>query len=82
MEHPNDREAKGKPRTGEVGLIARHEGNNVVIMVTDDGSGIAADVIRRKAVEKGVISQDEADNLSDADAVRDRDRKSVGRERV
>lgn len=70
VEHPNDREAKGKPRTGEVGLIARHEGNNVVIMVTDDGSGIAADVIRRKAVEKGVISQDEADNLSDADAVR------------
>lgn len=70
VEHPDDREAKGKPRTGEVGLIARHEGNNVVIMVTDDGSGINADVIRRKAVEKGVISQDEADNLNDADAVR------------
>lgn len=70
VEHPNDRETKGKPRTGEVGLIARHEGNSVVIMVTDDGSGIDAEVIRRKAVEKGVISQDEADNLSDADAVR------------
>ena len=70
IEHPDDREAKGKPRTGEVGLIARHEGNNVVIMVTDDGSGIDAEVIRRKAVEKGMISQDEADNLSDADAVR------------
>lgn len=70
VEHPDDREAKGKSRTGEVGLIARHEGNSVVIMVTDDGSGINADVIRRKAVEKGVISQDEADNLSDADAVR------------
>lgn len=70
VEHPDEREAKGKPRTGEVGLIARHEGNNVVIMVTDDGSGIDAEVIRRKAVEKGMISQDEADNLSDADAVR------------
>lgn len=70
IEHPDDRETKGKPRTGEVGLIARHEGNNVVIMVTDDGSGIDAEVIRRKAVEKGMISQDEADNLSDADAVR------------
>lgn len=70
VEHPDDREAKGKPRVGEVGLIARHEGNNVVIMVTDDGNGIDAEVIRRKAVEKGVISQDEADNLSDADAVR------------
>lgn len=70
VEHPDDREAKGKPRTGEVGLIARHEGNNVVIMVTDDGAGINADVIRRKAVEKGMISQEDADKLDDADAVR------------
>ena len=70
VEHPQDREAKGKPRTGEVGLIARHEGNNVVIMVTDDGKGIDAEVIRRKAVEKGMISQEEADNMDDADAVR------------
>ena len=70
VEHPQDREAKGKPRTGEVGLIARHEGNNVVIMVTDDGKGINADVIRKKAVEKGMISQEEADNMDDADAVR------------
>ena len=70
VEHPEDREAKGKPRTGEVGLIARHEGNNVVILVTDDGSGINADKIRNKAVEKGMISRDEADALPDADAVR------------
>lgn len=70
VEHPDAREAKGKPRTGEVGLIARHEGNNVVIMVTDDGAGINADVIRRKAVEKGMISQEDADKLDDADAVR------------
>ena len=70
VEHPDDREAKGKPRTGEVGLIARHEGNNVVIMVTDDGAGINADIIRKKAVEKGMISQEEADKLDDADAVR------------
>lgn len=70
VEHPDEREAKGKPRTGEVGLIARHEGNNVVIMVTDDGSGINADKIRNKAVEKGMIGRDEADALPDADAVR------------
>ena len=70
VEHPDDREAKGKPRTGEVGLIARHEGNNVVIMVTDDGAGINADKIRNKAVEKGMISREEADALPDADAVR------------
>ena len=70
VEHPDDREAKGKPRTGEVGLIARHEGTNVVIMVTDDGSGIDANKIRKKAIEKGMISQEDADKLDDADAVR------------
>ena len=70
VESPDAREAKGKPRTGEVGLIARHEGNNVVIMITDDGAGIDASKIRRKAVEKGMISQEEADRLDDADAVR------------
>ena len=70
VESPDAREAKGKSRTGEVGLIARHEGNNVVIMITDDGAGIDADKIRRKAVEKGMVTQEEADRLDDADAVR------------
>lgn len=70
VEHPEDREKNGKPRTGEVGLIARHEGNNVVIMVTDDGNGIDADKIRDKAVEKGLITRDEADAMPDVDAVR------------
>ena len=70
VEEPDVRESKGKPRAGEVGLIARHEGNNVVIMVTDDGAGIAAAKIRAKAVEKGMISQEEADKMDDADAVR------------
>ncbi|WP_416196357.1 chemotaxis protein CheA [Selenomonas sp.] len=70
VEEPDVRESKGKPRVGEVGLIARHEGNNVVIMVTDDGAGIDAAKIRAKAVEKGMISQEEADKMDDADAVR------------
>ena len=70
VESPDVREAKGKSRTGEVGLIARHEGNNVVIMITDDGAGIDANKIRRKAVEKGMATQSEADSLDDADAVR------------
>ena len=70
IEMPDEREAKGKPRIGEVGLIARHEGNNVVIMVTDDGKGIDPDIIRRKAVEKGLFSQEEVDAMPDADAVR------------
>ena len=70
VEMPDVRVQKGKPRVGEVKLIARHEGNNVVIMVTDDGKGIDADVIRRKAVEKGLFTQDEVDRMDDADAVR------------
>ena len=70
IEMPDEREAKGKPRVGEVGLIARHEGNNVVIMVTDDGKGIDANIIRRKAVEKGLFTQEEVDSMEDADAVR------------
>ena len=70
IESPEKREAKGKPRVGEVGLIARHEGNNVVIMITDDGAGIDAGKIRKKAVEKGMISQKEAERLDDAGAVR------------
>ena len=70
VEMPDVRVQKGKPRVGEVKLIARHEGNNVVIMVTDDGKGIDAEVIRRKAVEKGLFTQDEVDRMDDADAVR------------
>ena len=70
VEEPDVREAKGKPRMGEVGLIARHEGNNVVIMVTDDGAGINPDKIKSKAVQKGMITQEDADKMDDADAVR------------
>ena len=70
VEEPDVREKKGKPRQGEVGLIARHEGNNVVIMVTDDGAGIDATKIKNKAIEKGMLTQEEADKMDDADAVR------------
>jgi two-component system chemotaxis sensor kinase CheA len=70
VEHPDERVAKGKNPTGEVSLIARHEGNNVVIMVVDDGNGIDPDKMRRKAVEKGIITQEEADKMDDNDAVR------------
>lgn len=70
VEHPEERQAKGKNPVGEVRLIARHEGNNVIIMVEDDGKGINADVIKQKAIEKGMITQAEADKLEPAEAVR------------
>ncbi|MDF2635331.1 MAG: putative CheA signal transduction histidine kinase, partial [Pelosinus sp.] len=70
IEQPHEREEKGKNPIGEIRLIARHEGNNVIIMVEDDGKGINADIIKRKAVEKGLISQAEADAMDANEAVR------------
>lgn len=70
VEHPNERQATGKNPVGEIKLIARHEGNNVIIVVEDDGKGINADVIKQKAIAKGLISQAEADKMDNAEAVR------------
>lgn len=70
IEHPDERVAKGKNPVGEVSLIARHEGNNVIIMVEDDGKGINPAVIKNKAVERGTITQEDADKMDDNEAVR------------
>jgi two-component system chemotaxis sensor kinase CheA len=70
IEHPNERTAKGKKPVGEVRLVANHEGNNVIITVEDDGHGINHEIIKRKAVEKGVITSAEAEKIDPADAVR------------
>ena len=70
IEHPDERVAKGKNPVGEVRLIASHEGNNVVILVEDDGKGINAEVIKQKAMEKGLITQAEADKMDANEAVR------------
>jgi two-component system chemotaxis sensor kinase CheA len=70
IEHPDQRKEQGKNPVGEVRLIARHEGNNVIIMVEDDGKGIDPDIIRRKCVEKGLITQAEADKMDANEAIR------------
>lgn len=70
IEHPDERQAKGKNPVGEIRLIARHEGNNVIIMVEDDGKGIDPDVIKRKALQKGLITQADAEKMDNAEAVR------------
>lgn len=70
IEHPDQRKENGKNPVGEVRLIARHEGNNVIIMVEDDGKGINPDIIRRKCVEKGLITQAEADKMDNNEAIR------------
>lgn len=70
LERPADRQAVGKNPVGEIRLIARHEGNNVIILVEDDGKGINPEIIKQKAVAKGLISQAEAEKMEPADAVR------------
>lgn len=70
IESPGERQARGKGPVGEIRLIARHEGNNVIIMVEDDGAGVNPEVVKQKAVEKGIITQGEADKMDTAEAVR------------
>ena len=69
IEPPDVRESAGKPRTGTIKLIARREKNHVVIEVIDDGAGIDPDKLRTKAVEKGITGKEEADNMSDENAL-------------
>lgn len=69
LEAPDARVAAGKPAEGTVRLRAYHEGGQVIIEISDDGHGIDPAVIRRKAVEKGVLSSEEAAARSDREIV-------------
>ncbi len=59
IESPEDRIAKGKSEVGTITLIARHEGNNVIIEVRDDGKGVDPSIIGRLAVERGLFSAEQ-----------------------
>lgn len=63
IESPEDRVKKGKNKDGTINLIAYQDGNTVVIEVTDDGAGINTDKVKQKAVERGILSQEQADEL-------------------
>ncbi len=69
LESPQKREEAGKPETGKVWLRAAHRGNSVVIEVEDDGGGIDADKMRKKGVEKGIVSEEDARNLDEQEAI-------------
>jgi two-component system chemotaxis sensor kinase CheA len=58
IEHPDDREAAGKPRTGVLTLAAEHHGGNIVIEVRDDGAGLDRERILAKARERGLSVSD------------------------
>ncbi len=55
---PEDRAARGKPAVATIHLSARHSGASVLVAVTDDGRGIDCDAVRRRAIERGLISAD------------------------
>ena len=65
IESPEARLAAGKPAQGTIRLSAEHSGAHVLISIADDGAGLDAEAIRAKAVEKGIISAEEA--LSEQD---------------
>jgi len=69
LESAEVRKERGKPETGTIFLNAYQEGNNVIIQVGDDGNGIDVEAVKAKAVERGVITQEQADVMSQKEAV-------------
>jgi two-component system chemotaxis sensor kinase CheA len=67
IEQPEQREARGKSRGGKIVLAAQQEGDHILLSITDDGNGMDPDVLRAKAVEKGVLDREAADRLSEAE---------------
>lgn len=67
IEKEQDRIKAGKNPAGTIRLSAEHEGNNIIISIEDDGKGINPEMIKSKAVSKGLISQQKADELSKQD---------------
>lgn len=65
IESPEERIAAGKKPEGTIQLSAKQEGDHILIIIADDGKGMSAEKIRAKAVEKGLISADEANGLDD-----------------
>lgn len=65
VELPADRQACGKPVKSLVRLEARQEGDHIVLIIADDGKGMSPERIRAKAVEKGLISEEEANTLDE-----------------
>ncbi|HHU74625.1 MAG TPA: chemotaxis protein CheA [Clostridiales bacterium] len=69
LESNEERQRLGKNSVGSIFLEAYQEGNNVVIEVRDDGSGINVDKIKKKALERGTITEDQAARMSDKEII-------------
>ena len=69
LESPEKRAERGKPEVGTIRLDAYQDGNNVVIEVGDDGNGIDVEAVRNKAVEKGTVTPEQAELMSDKEVI-------------
>ncbi|MFQ6071089.1 MAG: chemotaxis protein CheA [Methanosarcinales archaeon] len=69
IEKPEEREKIGKARVGTIKLIAQRQENHTTIIIEDDGRGIDPEVIKKKGLEKGIISQEDAYKLNDEESM-------------
>ena len=69
LESNEERVRLGKPEVGSIFLDAYQDGNNVVIEVRDDGAGIDIDRVRQKAIDKGAITEKQAETMTDKDFI-------------
>jgi len=67
VEMPDIRESAGKPRTGNIVLAAAQEGDHILLTIADDGAGMNPEVLRRKAVEKGMMDEEAASRLTESE---------------
>ncbi len=68
IEAPEKRVKEEKPAKGTITLSAEHEGNNIIIIVEDDGKGMDPEKLKEKAIEKGILSKEKAKELTKQDA--------------
>ena len=69
LESNEVRKERGKPEVGSIFLKAYQEGNNVIIKVSDDGNGIDVEAVKNKAIERGTITAEQAENMSQKEII-------------
>ena len=69
LESAEVRKERGKPEVGSIFLDAYQDGNNVIIEVRDDGNGIDVEAVKKKAIERGTITPEQAENMADKEVI-------------
>ena len=69
LESAEVRRERGKPEVGSIFLDAYQEGNNVIIEVRDDGNGIDTEAVKAKAIERGVITPEQGENMTEKEII-------------